>query len=58
MVCKIFDTRTGLRMSVNKELTQIQKFKKRKDYVRFKDNIWAAYLVEMGPLSSFNCCVK
>ena len=32
----------------------IKKFKKRKVYARFKDNIWAADLAEMGPLSSKN----
>ena len=46
--------------SVNEELAQelhkpvIRKFKRRKDYARSKDNIWAADLAEMGPLSSFN----
>ena len=33
-------------------------FKRRKVYSRFKDNIWAADLAEMGSLSSFNCGVK
>ena len=27
-------------------------------YARFKDNIWAAYLTEMGPLSYKNKNVK
>ena len=27
-------------------------------YLRFKDSIWAAYLVKMGSLSSFNDSVK
>ena len=27
-------------------------------YASFKDNIWAAYLAKMEPLSSFNCGVK
>ena len=30
----------------------IKKFKKRKAYGAFKDNIWATYLAEMGSLSS------
>ena len=33
-------------------------FKRRKVYSRFKDNIWAADLAEVGSLSSFNCGVK
>ena len=47
-------------MSVNEELAEelhkpvIKKFKKRKAYTRFKDNIWAAELAEMGSLSSKN----
>ena len=47
-------------MSVNEELAEelhkpvIKKFKKRKAYARFKDNIWAAELAEMGSLSSKN----
>ena len=32
----------------------IKKFKRRKVYARFKDNIWAAHLAEMGTLSYFN----
>ena len=32
----------------------IKKFKRRKVYARFKANIWAADLAEMGSLSSFN----
>ena len=48
-------------MSVNEELALelhkpvIKKFKKRKFYVRFKDNIWAADLAEMGSLSKVKC---
>ena len=30
----------------------IKNFKRRKAYVRFKDNIWTAYLAVMGILSS------
>ena len=36
----------------------IKKFKRRKVYARFKDNIWAADLAEMGSLSSKNRRVK
>ena len=32
----------------------IKKFKERKTYAKFKDNIWAADLAEMGSLSSKN----
>ena len=46
--------------AVNKQLAEelhkpvIKKFKKRKIYARFKDNIWAADFAEMGSLSSKN----
>ena len=36
----------------------ITKFKKRKIYVRFRDNIWVADLAEMGSLSSKNRGIK
>ena len=36
----------------------IKKFKRRKAYARFKDNIWAADLAEMGSLSSKNWGAK
>ena len=36
----------------------MRKFKRRKVYARFKDNIWAADLTEMGSLSSKNKNVK
>ena len=63
-----FDKKTGLRLietskagvSVNEELAQelhkplITKFKRKKLYARFKDNIWAADLAEMESLSSNN----
>ena len=51
-------------MSVNKQLAAelhkpvIKKFKKRKVYVKFKDNIWAPDLAEMESLSSKNKNVK
>ena len=64
MAYKIFDKKTGSGASVNEELAQelhkpvIKKLRKRKVYVRFKDNFWAADFAEMGPLSYFNCGVK
>ena len=48
MVCKFFDRKTRSRISVNEQLADelhkpiIKKFKRRKVYARFKDNIWAA----------------
>ena len=36
----------------------IKKFKRRKTYVRFKDNTWVADLAEMGSLSSKSKYVK
>ena len=47
-------------VSVNEQLVEelhkplIKKFERRKIYVTFKDNIWAADLAEMGSLSSKN----
>ena len=49
--------KAGPRASVNEELaeelykTVIKKFKKRRVYSKFKDNIWATDLAEMGLLS-------
>ena len=62
MVFKFFDKKTGsgVKASVNEELAQelhkpvMKKPKRRKIYERFKDNIWAADLAEMGSLSSKN----
>ena len=60
MVHKFFDKETASGASVNEELAQelhkpvIKKFKRRKVYTRFKDNIWAADLVDMESLSSSN----
>ena len=51
-------------MSVSEQLAEelhkpvIKKFKRRKVYARFKDNIWAADLAEMESLSSKNKNVK
>ena len=61
MVYKFFDKRPNLRVSVNEDLAKelhkpvVKKFKLKKVYARFKHNIWAAGLAEMGSLSSFNC---
>ena len=38
--------------------TLIKKFKRKKNYVRFSDNTWAADLAEMRPLSSSNRGMK
>ena len=51
-------------ISVNEQLTEelhkpvIKKFKKRKVYARFKDNIWAADFAEMESLPLMNKDVK
>ena len=53
MVHKYFDKKTGSGTSVNEQLDKeldkpiIKKFKRRKFFARFKDNIWEADLVEM-----------
>ena len=53
MAYKLFDKKTGSGLSVNEQLTEelhkpvIKKFKRRKVYTRFKDNIWVAALTEM-----------
>ena len=60
MVYNFFDKKTGSRvqMSANGQVAEelhkpvIKKFKKRKIYVRYKDNIWAADLAEIRSLSS------
>ena len=59
---KYFDKKTGsgviVKQLVEEQLVEelhkpvIEKFKKRKVYARFKDNIWAADLAEMESLSS------
>ena len=56
MVYKLFDKKTESGTSVNEELAAelrkcvTKKFKRRIVYSRFKDNIWAADLAEMGSL--------
>ena len=60
MVYKFFDKKTRSGLNVNDQLAEelhklvIKKFKRRKVYARFKDNIWAADLNVMGSLSSKN----
>ena len=64
LVDKFFDKKTVLGISVNKQLTKelhklvINKFKRRKVYVRFWGNVWAGDLAEMKSLSSKNKNVK
>ena len=54
MAYKFFSKKTGSGVSANEQLaeelhkTVIKKFKRRKVYARFKDNIWTADLAEMG----------
>ena len=45
-----------LAQELNKPM--VKKLKRRKRYARFKDNIWAPDLAEMGLLSSKNCGAK
>ena len=53
MVYKFFDKKTGSGISANEQLAKelykavIKKFKRRKVYARFRDNIWAADLADM-----------
>ena len=64
MVYKFFDKKTESTVSVNKQLAEelhkpvIKKFKRTKEHARFKDDIWAGDLAEMGSLSSKNRNVK
>ena len=64
MVYKFFDKKTGSRVSENEQLAEelhkpvTKKFKRRKVYARFKDNIWAADLAEMESLSWENKNIK
>ena len=58
MVYKFFDKKKESRVSLNEQLAEelhkpvTKKFKRRKVYARFKDNIQAADLPEMESLSS------
>ena len=64
MVYKFFDKKTRSGRSVNEQLVEelhkpvTKKFKRRKVYMRFKDNIWIANLAEMESLSSNNKNIK
>ena len=64
MVYRFFDKKTGSGISVNEQVAEelhkpvTKNFKRRKVYARFKENIWAADLVEMDSLSSKNQHVK
>ena len=64
MVHKFFDKKIESGINVNAQLDEelhkpvIKRFKRRKVYVIFKDNIWAAGVVEMQSLSSNNKNIK
>ena len=64
MVYKFFHRKAGSGISVNEQLAKelrkpvIKKFKRRKVYARFKDNIWAEDVAEMESLSSKNKNIK
>ena len=64
MVYNFFDRKTGLGVSANQQLAEklhkpeITKFKRRKVFARFKDNIWGSDVAEMKSLSSNNKNVK
>ena len=64
MVHKFFDKKIESGINVNEQLDEelhkpvIKKFKRRKVYVIFKDNVWAADVVEMQSLSSSNKNIK
>ena len=53
LVYRFFDKKTGSGISVNEQLAEelhkpvIKKFRRRKVYARFKENIWVADLAEM-----------
>ena len=60
MAFKFFDKKRGSGVNVNEKLGEelhkpvIKKCKRRKAYVRFKNNIWAEDLAGMGSLFSKN----
>ena len=64
MVYKFFDKKTRSGVNANEQLAEelhkpvTKRFKRRKVYARFKDNIWAADLADMESLSSKNKNVK
>ena len=64
MVYKFFDKKTESGVGVKEQLAEelhkpvIKKFKRRKVFAKFNENIWAANLAEMETLSSQNKNVK
>ena len=64
MVYKFFDKKIGSGINVSEQIAEelhkpvIKRFKRRKVYARFKDNIWTADLAEMESFSSKNKNVK
>ena len=64
MVYKFFDKKTRSGVNANEQLAEelhkpvTKRFKRRKVYARFKDNIWAVDLADMESLSSKNKNVK
>ena len=67
MAYKFFDTKSsgsGITNELNYQLANelhkpvIKKFKKRKVYSSFKDNIWGVYLADMQSLSIYNKGIK
>ena len=66
MVYQFFDEKTGsgAKASAIEELSQelhkliMKRFKRRRVYAKFKDNIWAADLAEMGSFFSEDWGVK
>ena len=67
MVYKFFDTKSSGSCITNESNYQladelhkpiIKKFKKRKLYSSFRDNIWGVYLADMQSLSKYNKGIK
>ena len=58
MVYKFWVTRSECKWTTGWRTMAIKKFKIRKAYARFKDNIWSVYLAKMGSLPSNNKNVK
>ena len=64
MVWKFFDKKSKASGIENKQLADelhkpiIKKFKKRKKYSSFKDNIWGVDLADMQLISKFNKGIK
>ena len=67
MVYKFFDTKSSGSCITNESNYQladelhkpiIKKFKKRKLYSSFRDNIWGVYLADMQSLSKYNKVIK